>query len=81
MDGTLYCQLVGSLLYLCNTRLGLSYTMKVLSQFMMNPKKVHWQIGKMVLRYLSGTVSYGLGYERNKMFVSMCILMHVGLEI
>jgi hypothetical protein len=42
VDGTLYRQLVGSLLYLCNTHPDLSYTVNVLSQFMMNPKKVHW---------------------------------------
>ena len=65
-DGMLYRQLVGSLLYFCDTRPDLSYTMNVLSHFMMNPKKVNWRVGKSFPFYLRGTISYGLEYEINK---------------
>ena len=66
LDATLYHKFFGSLLYLCNTCLGLSYAMNFLSQFMVQLKKVHWRASKRVLRYLSDTISYGLTYERGK---------------
>jgi hypothetical protein len=34
----------------------------VLSQFMSQPRKTHWIEVKHVLRYLRGTISYGLRY-------------------
>ena len=55
MDPTLYRQLVGSLMYLVNTRPDLCFAVNTLSQFMVEPRSVHWVAAKHVLRYLSGT--------------------------
>ena len=36
--------------------------MSALSQFMTDPRHVHWVAAKHVLRYLRGTIGYGLRY-------------------
>ena len=66
VDPTLYRQLIGSLMYLVNTRLDICYVVNTLSQFMVEPKRVHWAVAKHVLRYLQGTLDYGLLYTRSK---------------
>jgi hypothetical protein len=55
-------QLIGSLMYLVNTRPDICYAVNVLSQFMSQPRQTHWITTKHVLRYLRGTVGYGLRY-------------------
>ena len=65
MDPTLYRQLIGSLMYLVNSRLDLCFAMNTLSEFMVESRRVHWVAAKHVLRYLAGTVEYGLDYRRS----------------
>jgi hypothetical protein len=60
VDPHLYRQLIGSLMYLVNTRPNIFYAVNVLSQFMSQPKHTHWIATKHVLRYLQGTIGYGL---------------------
>jgi hypothetical protein len=55
-------QLIGSLMYLVNTRPIIYNVVNVLSQFMGQPIQTHWIVEKHVLRYLRGTVGYGLRY-------------------
>ena len=62
VEATLYRQLIGSLMYLVNTRPDLCFAVNTLSQFMVEPKRVHWVAKKHVLIYLHGTVKYGLSY-------------------
>jgi hypothetical protein len=62
IDPHLYRQLVGSLMYLVNTRLDICYAMSVLSQFMSQSRQTHWIAAKHVFRDLRGTVGYGLRY-------------------
>ena len=66
VDPTLYRQLIGSLMYLVNTRPDICYVVNTLSQFMVEPKRAHWAAAKHVLRYIQGTVDYGLLYTRSK---------------
>ena len=66
MDATVYRQLVGSLMYLVNTRLDICYTVNQLSQALVKPTKLFWKAGKHVLRYLRGTTEYVLWYKRTK---------------
>jgi hypothetical protein len=68
-DGTplptdnLYLALVGSLIYLAvNTRPDISHAVGILSRFMSCPTDKHWEAGKHVLKYLSGTSALGLTY-------------------
>ena len=39
--------------------------MNTLSQFMVEPWRVHWTATKHILRYLAGTTDYGLDYSRS----------------
>ena len=64
VDATLYRQLIGSLMYLVNTRPDLSFAVNTLSQFMVEPQRVHWTTAKHMLRYIAGTVDYGFEYIR-----------------
>ena len=58
----MYRQMVGSLNYLTTTRPDISYYVSVLSQFMAKPHESHWNAAKVVLRYLKGTLDYGIKY-------------------
>jgi hypothetical protein len=63
VDSTVYRQLVGSLMYLVNTRPDIFYVVNQLSQAMVKPTKLFWKAGKHVLRYLKGRSEYGLWYK------------------
>eukprot|EP00253_Pinus_taeda_P007845 PITA_07845 len=63
---TVYRQLVGSLMYLVNTRPDLCFAVNQLSQAMVQPAKLFWKAAKHVLRYLRGTTQYGLWYKWTK---------------
>jgi hypothetical protein len=41
VDPTIYCQLIGSLIYLVNTRPTICFTVNTISQFMVEPRRVH----------------------------------------
>jgi len=66
VEAIVYSQLVGSLMYLVNTRPDLCYAVKQLSQAMVQPTKMFWKAAKHVLRYLKGTSQYGLWYRRTE---------------
>ena len=62
-DPTLHRQLIKSLLYLVNTRLDISFAFNSLSQFMVDPRRVHWTAANHILCYIIGIVEYALVYE------------------
>ena len=62
VDPTMYRQLVGSLMYLVNTRPDICFAVSTLGQFMCEPRQMHWVATKLVLGYLRGTVGYDLRY-------------------
>jgi hypothetical protein len=62
VNATVYRQMVGSLNYLTTTRPDISYFVSFLSQFMEKPHEIHWNVEKAVLRYLKGTLDYGIKY-------------------
>jgi hypothetical protein len=59
IDPHLYKQLIGSLMYLVNTRPDICYEVSVLSQFMSQSRQTHWIATKHVLRYLLRFVYLG----------------------
>eukprot|EP00253_Pinus_taeda_P033096 PITA_33096 len=63
---TVYRQLVGSLMYLVNTRPDLCSAVNQLSQAMVQPTKLFWKVAKHVQRYLRCTSQYGLWYSRKE---------------
>jgi hypothetical protein len=61
-DSKQYRKLIGSLMYLENTQLDIFFALNTLRQFMVESREVHWVAAKHVLKYLQGTVGYGLQY-------------------
>ncbi|XP_070672119.1 uncharacterized mitochondrial protein AtMg00810-like [Malus domestica] len=66
VDASLYKSIVGSLLYLTVTRRDLMFSASLLFRFMQNPSKIHMGTAKRVLRYVQGTLDYGIKYEMGK---------------
>lgn len=64
VDPTFYRKLIGSLMYLVNTTPNKCFAVNTLSQFMVEPKRVHWVAANNILRYVQGTIDYGLEYRR-----------------
>ncbi|WVZ83833.1 hypothetical protein U9M48_030931 [Paspalum notatum var. saurae] len=58
---------VGNLTYamIC-TRPELAHAVSVVSRFMHNPSKEHWNAVKWILHYLKGTSSFGLMFDKSK---------------
>jgi hypothetical protein len=50
IDATLYTQIIGSLMYLTNTRPDIFFVVKTLSQFLVEPRHVHLVAAKHVMR-------------------------------
>jgi hypothetical protein len=65
VDVTMYRQMIGSLMYLTNTRPDICFAVNTLSQYMVEPRRVHLVATKHVLRYLKGTIDHGLRYVSN----------------
>ncbi|GKF86134.1 hypothetical protein Tco_0253961, partial [Tanacetum coccineum] len=63
MSKVAYANAVGSLMYLmvC-TRLDIAYAVSVVSRYLENPSKNHWEAVKWILKYLWGTANVGLVY-------------------
>jgi hypothetical protein len=62
VNATLYRQIIGSLMYLRNTRPDICFVVNTLSQYLVEPRRVHLVATKHVMRYLKGTLDYGLCY-------------------
>ncbi|XP_060969596.1 secreted RxLR effector protein 161-like [Cannabis sativa] len=60
-----YAEAIGSVMYtMISTRPDIAYAVSVLSRFMSNPGEEHWKGLKWLLRYLKGTASYGLKFNK-----------------
>ena len=65
VDVMMYHQMIGSLMNLTNTRPDICFPVNTLSQFLTDPRHVHLIVAKHILRYLRGTIDYGLKYVEN----------------
>lgn len=59
-DPHLYRSTVGALQFATLTRPEIAYSVNKVCQFMANPLESHWQAVKGILRYLRGSIQYGL---------------------
>ncbi|XP_022023711.1 uncharacterized mitochondrial protein AtMg00810-like [Helianthus annuus] len=59
-DGTLYRSLAGALHYLTFTRPDISYAVQQVCLFMHAPREPHFAFMKRIIRYIQGTIHYGL---------------------
>ncbi|KAH9770981.1 hypothetical protein KPL71_012549 [Citrus sinensis] len=63
-----YSSAVGCLMYaMVLTKPDLSYAVSVVNRYMANPGKEHWKTVIWILRYLNGTINYGLIYGTDGM--------------
>ncbi|XP_020270867.1 uncharacterized protein LOC109846054 [Asparagus officinalis] len=64
-DLNLHRSIIGSLLYLSNTRPDLMFASSLLSRFMHCATIVHMGAAKRVLRYIQGIQNFGIHFEKN----------------
>jgi ribonuclease HI len=65
VDATEYRRIVGCLRYLLHTRPDLAYSVGMASRFMERPA-LHQNVVKQIVRYVQGTLNYGLVYTREE---------------
>lgn len=63
-DRKRYRSLVGKLIYLTVTRPDITFAVAAVSQYMQNPRKVHWEAVCRILNYLKKTIGMGVLYKR-----------------
>ena len=73
IDATSFRRNIGCLRYLLHTQTDLAYSVEVLSHYMHSPRASHGAAMKQVLRYLRGSISYGLTFERSSLKVPKLI--------
>jgi hypothetical protein len=66
VDSTMFKQIVGSLRYLCNSRPDICFVVGIISRFMNSPRKSHLIAAKRILRYVKGTVNYGVLFPKHE---------------
>jgi hypothetical protein len=69
VDATLYRQIIGSLMYLTKTGPDICFVVNTLSQYLVEPRHVHLVVAKHVMRYLKGTLDFGLCYNGDHDFI------------
>ncbi|XP_023773072.1 uncharacterized mitochondrial protein AtMg00810-like [Lactuca sativa] len=65
---TLYCQMIGSLMYLTASRPYIMFTICYCSRFQVNPREPHMVAVKNIFRYLKRTSSLSIWYPSNSSF-------------
>ncbi|KAL4383800.1 hypothetical protein GQ457_15G014360 [Hibiscus cannabinus] len=68
---TLFKSLVGSLRYLTCTRPDILFAVGVVSRYMEAPTSTHMKAAIRILRYLKGTIDFGLSYSSSHDFQFM----------
>jgi len=66
VDGEKFGNLIGCLMYLMAIRLDILYATSLLSRFMHCPSEIHLRAVKRILRYIKGTISFGVQFQSNQ---------------
>ena len=66
VDDSLYKQIVGSLMYLTETRPDIMHVVSVISKQMECPTKIHLLATQIIFWYLQGTKKFGLFYKNGE---------------
>jgi hypothetical protein len=66
VDATEYKRMIGCLRYLLQSKLDLSYAVGMGSRFMEKPTVKHLHAVKQIMRYIKGTLNYGLVYTQER---------------
>ena len=68
VDQTMYCGMIGSLLYLTASRPDIMFSVCLCARFQANHKETHLKEVKRILRYLKGNDALCLWYPRHNSF-------------
>jgi hypothetical protein len=68
VDQKVYRSMIGSLLYLCASRLDIMLSVCMCTRFQVNPKEVHLRAMKRIMRYLVYTPKFRLWYPKGSTF-------------
>jgi len=66
VDATQYRSIIGGLRYLTHTRPDIMFAVGYLGRFMEDPREDHFAAVKKLLRYVAGTIGYGIVYPRQR---------------
>ena len=66
--------MIGSLLYVTATRPDVMQSVGLVAKFQSAPKETHVVAVKRILRYLKGTMEYGLWYPKGKEFTMKVLI-------
>ncbi|XP_049357591.1 secreted RxLR effector protein 161-like [Solanum verrucosum] len=64
VDEGYYRSLIGCLMYLTTTRPDILFVVSLLSRFMICASEMHLRAAKRILRYIKGTINYGVKFEK-----------------
>jgi len=68
VDEGYFKSMIGCLMYLTTTRPDILFAVSLLSRFMHGASELHLRAAKRILRYVKGTVSYGVKFEKCQSF-------------
>lgn len=66
VNNTQYKSMVGGLRYLVHTMSDISYAVGVNSRYMERPTEMHQNAAKKILRYIKGTINFGIVYTKDE---------------
>eukprot|EP00253_Pinus_taeda_P007517 PITA_07517 len=68
VDEKTYRSIVGSLIFLTHTRPDITYSVSLVSRYMTNPSEIYMKAAKRILRYVKGTLNFGIHYYSSGKF-------------
>nr|CAN63433.1 hypothetical protein VITISV_033829 [Vitis vinifera] len=68
VDEGLYRSMIGCLMYLTTTRPDIMHVVSLLSRYMHCASEIHFQATKRVIRYVKGTMDYGIKFSQVQSF-------------
>jgi hypothetical protein len=68
VDQKVYRSIIGSLLYLCASRLDIMLSVCMCARFQADPKEINLRAVKRIVRYLGYTPTFGLWYPKGSTF-------------
>ena len=81
VDATMYRQMIGSFMYLTNTRPDICFTVNTLSQFLTDPRHVHLIAAKHILRHLRVQLIMGSSMSLIKRLTQRVMWIQIGKEV
>ena len=64
VDMTRYRQIIGSMMYMTNSRPYICFVVNTLSQYLVKPRRVHLIVAKHVMRYIKEAMDFRIYYGR-----------------